>query len=79
MRILDQKSDKSLTEILLCLTVEEAKEMRDSLNQLIKAEDKHLHISDENFDKEVTLYIYKDDNLDDELSDRVKALIENDK
>lgn len=59
MRILDRDGDHKLDRILLCLTLNEAKELRESLKALIdKPTGNHAHIPDEGFEKEVTVCIY---------------------
>lgn len=64
MRILDEISDKSLENIILYLTLAEASELRDSLDELLnKPLNNHAHISSENFQKEITVCIYDMDNL----------------
>ena len=64
MRILDEISDKSLENIILYLTSSEASELRDSLDQLLKKPlNNHIHISNENFQKEITVCIYDMNNL----------------
>jgi len=75
MRILDLNKQKKLNNVILYLTPEEAQEMKDSLEVLIKNKDHHhSHISDENFEKEITVCIYRDDNLSS-FDDRSRTLI----
>lgn len=64
MRILDEISDKSLENVILYLTFAEASEFRNSLDELLKKPlNNHAHISNENFQKEITVCIYDMDNL----------------
>lgn len=64
MRILDQNSGKSLENVTLYLTTAEAMELRDSVNEIInRTLNNHAHISDENFQKEITVCIYEINNL----------------
>ena len=64
MRILDVTTDKSIKKIILYLTNFEALEFRDSLNDLIKKPlNNHAHISSEDYQKEVTICIYGESNL----------------
>lgn len=78
MRILDESSDKSLEKVILYLTLEEALELKDSLDELLKKPlNNHTHVSDENFQKEITVCIYDTNNLSG-FSERSKNLIKND-
>jgi hypothetical protein len=64
MRILDEISDKPAGNVILYLTFSEALELRDSLEDLLKNPlNNHVHISDENFQKEITVAIYDLKNL----------------
>ena len=74
MRILDEGSDKKLDRVMLYLTEEEAKEMKDSLEFLLYKKHHHSHINSENFDKEITISIYKDSNLNS-FNERSRNLI----
>lgn len=78
MRILNEISDKSLEKIVLYLTQAEAKELKDSLGQLLdKPSSNHAHISSEDFQKEVTICIYDIKKLNN-FNDRSIKLIQND-
>ena len=58
MRIVDEISDKSLENVVLYLTVSEALELKDSLEDLLeKPINNHIHISDESFQKEITVCV----------------------
>lgn len=77
MRIYNKCEKKTLNNIVLYLTPEEAQEMKDSLEALL--EDKnhhHSHVPDEEYKREVTISIYRKDNLStfDEIS---KSIINN--
>ena len=64
MRILDEISDKSLSNVTLYLTFLEASELRDSLEEILKKPlNNHTHVSSENFQKEITVCIYDTNNL----------------
>lgn len=79
MFILDETSDKSLSNIILYLTPAEAVELRDSLKSLIeKPIDNHSHISNINYDKEITVCIYDTNDLTG-FDQRSIDLITNDK
>ena len=78
MHILDQKSDKDLKNVTLYLTHSEALELRDSLNDLLeKPLNNHAHISNDNFQKEITVCIYDKNSLSG-FNERSKNLIIND-
>jgi len=64
MRILDESSDKSLNRIILYLTLSEAMELRDGLDDLIKnPSNNHTHVSSEDFNKETTVCVYDVNDL----------------
>lgn len=77
MRIYDSDSDKKLSNIILYLTPDEAREIKDSLETLISDSSKvhHEHIPDreDNFKREITVCIYREDNLSsfDEHSQKI--------
>lgn len=59
MRILDHDSDKAVNSISVFLTADEAKELLDSLKQLLETPaNNHAHIPDKGFKKEITIAIY---------------------
>ena len=58
MRILNNDIDKAVSNITLFLTKNEAKELMDSLQDLIASDkSKHHHINDSQFQKEITVAI----------------------
>ncbi len=64
MRILDEVSDKSVERIIMYLTIAEASELRDGLDDILKKPlNNHIHVSDENYQKEITVCVYDTDNL----------------
>jgi hypothetical protein len=74
MRILDEAGDKALKSASLFLTVDEAQELRDTLEQLLaKPEDNHGHVADAEFKKELTISLYKEGSAEgfDERSRRL--------
>ena len=78
MRILDEISNKSLKNVTLYLTPLEASELRDSLDELLKKPlNNHAHISNESFQKEITVCVYDVNNLNG-FNDRSIDLIVND-
>ena len=75
MRILDQDDDKSINTVTLYLESNEAKELRDCLDQLLKKPlNNHIHVSDEKFEHELTVCMYDTSNLNG-FNDRSKKLI----
>ena len=80
MRILNQDTDEVLKDVLLLLTESEASELKDELERLLSStqRDDHGHINDDEYQREITLTIYNDDNLDG-FDERVKRLIIEDK
>ncbi len=76
MRFLDQDNDKAIKEILVCLTLKEAMELKNSLEDLIScSKNNHAHIPDENLEMEMTLCIYSKEEIDSSFDDRTKKLI----
>ncbi len=77
MRILDEIADKSLESVIVYLTLSEATELRDSIDELLKKPiNNHNHVSSENFQKEITICIYDANNLNG-FDERSKNLILN--
>ncbi len=69
---LDNISDKSLKNVILYLTFEEASELRDRLDELLeKPLHYHAHVSSEDYQKEVTVGNYDVDHLQS-IDDRFK-------
>lgn len=81
MRIYNQDTDKKVNKVTLFLTYEEAAELKDSLELILENSEKHNHehIPDREdaFKREITVCIYKMDNLSG-FNDRSKKLILND-
>ena len=78
MRIYNVDTDKKVNKVILYLTPDEAQEMRDSLELIINNNEKHQHehIPDreDDFKREITVCIYKEDNLSS-FDERSKKLI----
>jgi len=77
MRILDEDNDIALDNVSIFLTIEEAKEMIDTLEGLIKEAKNtasHGHLNDDNYKHEITVTIYNEKQLDG-LQERIKRLI----
>lgn len=75
MRIFDNENDKPLKSITLFLTEEEATELKDDLERLIKniGNNEHVHINDLEYVRELTVTLYNPNNLNhfDERSKKV--------
>ena len=73
--------DKKVNKIILYLTPDEAQEIKDSLEIIINNNEKHHHEHipdrDSDFKREITICIYKEDNLSS-FDERSKKLILND-
>jgi hypothetical protein len=81
MRILNEKNDTAIKNIVLMLTLEESKELRDGLDQLIESglkQNLHIHIADNEYEHEITAAIYSPENQSC-YNERIKSLIINDK
>jgi len=75
MRILDNQTSRALEDICLYLTPSEAKEMMHYLENLLANRDEHhAHINDSSYQREVTLAIYTEDNLN-QFDERSRKLI----
>lgn len=81
MRIYDKNDDKTLKYLSLFLTIDEAKHIRDYLNQVIqkpleKGEHGHIHSSD--FNKEILITFYDPKASLVGWDERAKRIIEKD-
>lgn len=75
MRILDSETNRAISNISVFLTPREAREMIGYLEQLL--EDPHMHhthLNDEDYEREITLAVYTDKNLN-EFDERSRNLI----
>ena len=66
MRIFDQSNDRTLANCVIYFTQNEAKEMSDSINQLLNSQNKvglHYHINDDIYKHEITICIYDEKSL----------------
>jgi hypothetical protein len=81
MRIYNEDTDKKVDKIILYLTPDEAHELKDSLELIINSNKKyhHEHIPDreDDFKREITVCIYRKDNLSS-FDERSRKLILND-
>lgn len=77
MRILERNSNQVFEEIEIFLTLDEANELRGRLDGLISdLKIHHIHLDSD--DKELTVAIYTNENLD-EFDERSRELITNNK
>ena len=75
MRILDEVNDKKIDAISLFLTKEETLQMAGYLEEMLANPDcHHVHLSSDDYQKEVTLCMYDQKKLDD-FHPRAKRLI----
>jgi hypothetical protein len=65
MRILDDDSGESLQDIILFLTKDEAKELKDSLESMLRkfGNHEHAHINDTEYIRELTVTLYDPNDL----------------
>jgi hypothetical protein len=79
MRIYDSDADKKTNNVILYLTPAEAREMKYALEQMLSDNKKHhhIHVPDSNYKREITLCIYREDNLSS-FDEQSKKLILND-
>lgn len=79
MRILEQKGERALTSVCLYLTEDEAVRLMGRLERLLaNPAEHHTHFEDEDYKHEITVTIYRDDNMDS-YDERSRTLILEDK
>ena len=81
MRILDNKNDIAINDVLLLLSESEAKELIDSLQDLLSTNEQHshAHINDNGYQHEITVAIYDDKNIhNNSFHERIIKLIRED-
>lgn len=77
MRILDQDNNCAVNYVTLYLTLAEAKELRDSLDDLIAKPDiNHAHIPSEDYKKEITVTVYGEGGLEQFDERSLKLILE---
>lgn len=80
MRISDDVSDKKLDRITIFLTESEALQLESYLKQFLekpKGKGFHFHLSSEDYEKEITVCIYDQKNIN-ALHSRAQKLIHDD-
>ena len=80
MRILNEADDKPMDRVTLFLTMSEASELRDMVNEMLADPigHDHEHVSSDDYRKEVTVCIYSPDSPN-QFDERSKRLILEDK
>jgi hypothetical protein len=77
LRILDDEADKKLNNISVFLTKEEAVQLRSYLNQLLENPKlHHVHLSSNDYQKEITVCIYNEESLENFHSRAIKLIKE---
>lgn len=75
MRILDNDSNKKIDDITLYLKKMELIQLRSYINQLLENPKlQHSHLSSSDYQKEITICIYDEENLEG-FNERSKKLI----
>jgi hypothetical protein len=78
MRILDEERDAPGSRIWLYLTPSEASELRDALTGLLaQPRDNHIHVSDDEAQKEISVAIYDERTIGD-FFPRIQQLLRED-
>lgn len=80
MRIFDEDNKKSIKNVSIYLTKIEAKEMLDSLNDILENfqhNADHAHINDTNYKREITVCVYDENNVTG-FNDEAKRIIKED-
>ncbi len=63
MRIIDKKNKTTLDTILIMLTPSEASELASKIKSLDPSTGDHLHLNDAEYEREITLAVYTDENF----------------
>jgi hypothetical protein len=77
MRILDSGTDRALGRITIYLTIPEARELRDKVENLLTDLQGHEHIPSEDYAKEITVCVYDAGRLE-HFDERSVRLIQSD-
>jgi hypothetical protein len=62
MRIIDEKSKKTITSITIMLTPVEASELIGKIGKIDVNSGDHIHVNDREYKREITIAIYTNDN-----------------
>jgi hypothetical protein len=74
-KVIDENKNKVLNNVLLLLKIDEVKELRDLLDDLIKSPTQHGHLCDYEKDNELTICCYGEKELDEKLSEEIRGII----
>ena len=76
MRMLDEERNIAVENLSLYLKKTEAEELFYALKSLLETgdHDKHIHVSEDTYIREITILLYDDNNMNG-LSERSKKLI----
>jgi hypothetical protein len=72
--MLDEDSDRSLSRVTLYLTIDEARELRSTLDAVVQDRSRHEHISSNDYEKQITVCVYDTSTLQG-FSERSRRLI----
>ena len=76
MRILNSELNTPIDNVGIYLTRDEAKQLRDYLEQLLEEPElHHIHVNDENYEYEITVSVYDQNNLES-FDERSRKLIQ---
>ena len=65
MHIYDSHSDKTLDDVILYLTPEEANELYDGLARIMKQpRGNHVHVNNDDYQRELTVCIYRKEDIE---------------
>jgi hypothetical protein len=78
MRIYNGDDDKAINNVILLMTVDEIKEMHDSLENIINSneQNRHYHINDKEYKHEITIAAYDLNNINDFHKRMIKLIDE---
>lgn len=74
MRIIDLETNKTVDNILIMLTPEEASELSSKIKHIDVSKGAHIHVDDLDYRREITVAIYTEENLSF-FSDTVRAVL----
>ena len=64
MRLLNDSTGEALRSVIVYLTPDEARQLVGSLEQMLEnPKDHHHHVNDDEYAHELTVTIYRDDNM----------------
>jgi len=79
MRIFSDEDNKKLDEVSLFLTKDEARQLQGYIEEMLdNSENHHFHLSTDDFQKEITICLYDQSQLEG-FNSRVRKLIIEDK